>query len=161
MRNAGVRTIPMLGPHRAARVAELVRESRPHVVVEVGTAIGYSGLWIADVLRELGEGRLITLELDPERAAEAGRQLRAPGVQHLITQIVGDARDGGRQDQGDSRFALSRWRLQQLLSVLARCSVTTAAGLAAGRGQRGKGRRRNGGLPGIRALSLCEPHRMV
>jgi predicted O-methyltransferase YrrM len=86
------RSIPMLGPHRASRLVELVRESRPQVVVEVGTAIGYSGLWIADVLRELGEGRLITLELDPERAAEAGRNFERAGVQHLITQIVGDAR---------------------------------------------------------------------
>ncbi len=44
--------IPMLGPQKAARLCELVREAKPKLVVEVGTAIGYSGLWIAGMLRE-------------------------------------------------------------------------------------------------------------
>jgi predicted O-methyltransferase YrrM len=87
------RDIRMLGPSRAARLAELVRDARPELVVEVGTAIGYSGLWIADVLRELGRGRLVTLELDPERAAEAAKNFRRAGVSQLITQYVGDARE--------------------------------------------------------------------
>jgi predicted O-methyltransferase YrrM len=87
------RDIRMLGPQRAARLAELVREARPELVVEVGTAIGYSGLWIADVLRELGRGRLITLELDRERAAEAAKNFRRAGVARIITQYTGDARE--------------------------------------------------------------------
>jgi predicted O-methyltransferase YrrM len=87
------RSIPMLGPHKAARLCELIRNARPQLVVEVGTAIGYSGLWIADVLREAGQGRLITIEQDSDRAAEAGRYFQRAGVSHLITQIVGDARD--------------------------------------------------------------------
>jgi predicted O-methyltransferase YrrM len=87
------RTIPMLGPQKATRLVELLRAARPRYVVEVGTAIGYSGLWIADALRELGQGRLVTLELDPARAAEAGRYFQRAGVDHLITQLVGDARE--------------------------------------------------------------------
>ncbi len=87
------RSIPMLGAHKAARLVELIREARPLVVVEVGTAIGYSGLWIADTLRELGQGGLVTLEQHAERAAEAGRAFRRAGVDHLITQVVGDARE--------------------------------------------------------------------
>jgi predicted O-methyltransferase YrrM len=83
----------MLGAHKAARLVELIREARPLSVVEVGTAIGYSGLWIADTLRDLGQGRLTTFEQDPERAAEAGRYFQRAGVQSLITQVVGDARE--------------------------------------------------------------------
>src|SRR5262245_53575898 len=86
------RDVRMLGPRRAARLAELVRDAHPQLVVEVGTAIGYSGLWITDVLRELGQGRLVTFELDPERAAEAAKNFRRADVAHLITQYVGDAR---------------------------------------------------------------------
>jgi predicted O-methyltransferase YrrM len=85
------RSIPMLGPQKAARLVQLVREARPEVVVEVGTAVGYSGLWIADTLRGLGRGRLITFEQDPERAAEAGRNFQRAGVADLVTQVVGDA----------------------------------------------------------------------
>jgi predicted O-methyltransferase YrrM len=83
----------MLGPHRASRLVELVRENRPHLMVEVGTAIGYSGLWIADTLRELGQGRLLTFELDLDRAAEAARNFQRAQVDHLITQYRGDARE--------------------------------------------------------------------
>ena len=87
------REIRMLGPEKAVRLAELVREVKPTLVVEVGTAIGYSGLWIADTLGDLGRGRLITFELEPERAAEAGRNFQRAGLAHLITQHVGDARE--------------------------------------------------------------------
>jgi predicted O-methyltransferase YrrM len=87
------RYIPMLGPQKAVRLVEWIREANPGLVVEVGTAIGYSGLWIADLLRELGKGRLVTFELDPERAAEAARNFKRAGVSDLITQVVGDARD--------------------------------------------------------------------
>jgi len=87
------REVKMLGPQKATRLAELVREVKPGLVVEVGTAIGYSGLWIANTLRELGRGRLITFELDPARAAEAGRSFQRAGLSQLITQHVGDARE--------------------------------------------------------------------
>jgi predicted O-methyltransferase YrrM len=87
------RSIPMLGPEKATRLVELVRESRPNLIVEVGTAIGYSGLWLAGTLRELGQGRLLTFELDADRAAEAARNFQRAGIDHLITQYRGDARE--------------------------------------------------------------------
>jgi predicted O-methyltransferase YrrM len=86
------RSIPMLGAAKAAKLAEIIRATRPQLVVEVGTAIGYSGLWIAQTLQELGSGRLITLEMDAERAAEAARNFERAGLEGFITQLVGDAR---------------------------------------------------------------------
>jgi predicted O-methyltransferase YrrM len=94
------RSIPMLGPDKVARLCDLVREARPKLVVEVGTAIGYSGLWLAATLRALGEGRLVTLEMDPERAEEAAGYFRRAGLMELITQLVGDARERIREIQG-------------------------------------------------------------
>ena len=87
------RSIPMLGAEKARRLIELVREHRPAIVVEVGTAIGYSGLWIADALRELKHGRLLTFEQDPDRVREAGRNFTRAGVSEWITQYQGDARE--------------------------------------------------------------------
>src|SRR5438128_6017302 len=86
------RRVPMLGRQKATRLCELIREARPKLVVEVGTAIGYSGLWIASTLRELGQGRLITLEEDAERAAEAARNFKKAGLEDRITLLIGDAR---------------------------------------------------------------------
>jgi predicted O-methyltransferase YrrM len=92
--------VRMLGPQKAVRLAALVREVRPNLVVEVGTAIGYSGLWIAGVLRELGLGRLVTLEQDPGRAATAAKNFERAGVNDRITQLVGDARERIAEVQG-------------------------------------------------------------
>jgi predicted O-methyltransferase YrrM len=87
------REIKMLGAEKATRLTELVREVKPGLVVEAGTAIGYSGLWIADTLRGLGRGRLITFEIDPDRAMQAGQNFKRAGLNQLITQHVGDARE--------------------------------------------------------------------
>jgi predicted O-methyltransferase YrrM len=94
------RSIPMLGPDKAHFLADLVQQTQPQLTVEVGTAIGYSGLWIADVLRQLGRGRLITMEQDAERAAEAARNFERAGVSGFITQYVGDAREQIREIRG-------------------------------------------------------------
>jgi caffeoyl-CoA O-methyltransferase len=85
--------IPLLGRHKATRLVELIRAEQPNLVVEVGTAIGYSGLWIADCLRQLGRGRLVTLEQDPERALQAGKAFERAGLSNIISQLVGDARE--------------------------------------------------------------------
>src|SRR5262245_1455590 len=84
-------SIPLLGRHKAARLVELVREARPRLVVEVGTAIGYSALWIASTLAELEQGRLVTIELEAARAARAVENFQAAGLSRYVTQLVGDA----------------------------------------------------------------------
>jgi caffeoyl-CoA O-methyltransferase len=94
------RSIPMLGAEKAHFLAELVQQTQPQLTVEVGTAIGYSGLWIADVLRQLGRGRLITMEQDAERAAEAARNFERAGVSGFIAQYCGDAREQIKEIRG-------------------------------------------------------------
>jgi gluconolactonase len=86
------RTIYMVGPEKAARLAELVREHRPTKVVECGTAIGYSGLWIARELKALKSGKLITIEIDEKTAREAQENFRKAGVAEYVEVKIGDAR---------------------------------------------------------------------
>ncbi|GIX06389.1 MAG: hypothetical protein KatS3mg115_0792 [Candidatus Poribacteria bacterium] len=85
------RRIPMLGREKARFLAELVRKSRPRLVVECGTAIGYSALWIARTLRDLGRGRLITIEIDPKRSEEARGHLERAGLLSYVELWSGDA----------------------------------------------------------------------
>jgi predicted O-methyltransferase YrrM len=58
------------------------------VVLEVGTAIGYSTLHMAEQLRN---GRVITLERDPERAAQARDYLERGGAADRVEIVEGDA----------------------------------------------------------------------
>ncbi len=87
------RRIPMIGRKKAERLAELVRRARPQLVVECGTAIGYSGLWIARELKAAGQGKLVTMEIDPARAREAEGYLEKAGLMDIVQVQVGDARE--------------------------------------------------------------------
>jgi predicted O-methyltransferase YrrM len=58
------------------------------VVLEVGTVIGYSTLHMAE---QLDNGRVVTLERDPERAAQARDYLERGGVTDRVEIVEGDA----------------------------------------------------------------------
>jgi predicted O-methyltransferase YrrM len=58
------------------------------VVLEVGTAIAYSTLHMASELRN---GRVVTLERDPERAAQGRDYLERGGVADRVEIVEGDA----------------------------------------------------------------------
>ncbi len=100
------RPVFMLGPEKARRLAELVRQKKPEVVVECGTAIGYSGLWIARELKWAGRGKLITIEIDPQRAQEAQRNFQRAGLAEYVTVRVGDARVVAKELAGPVDFVL-------------------------------------------------------
>ena len=48
------RHIPMLGREKAEFLTDLIEQEKPSLIVECGTAIGYSGLWIASRLQAMG-----------------------------------------------------------------------------------------------------------
>ena len=66
-----------------------MRAKRAARVLEIGTAIGCSGLWIATALP--ADGMLITLERDSARAESARRHFAAAGVADRVTVMIGDA----------------------------------------------------------------------
>lgn len=91
------KTVYMIGPQKARRLAELVRQRKPRVVVECGTAIGYSGLWIARELQAAGRGKLITIEINERRSRQAREHFRRAGLEHVVDARVGDASELVRQ----------------------------------------------------------------
>jgi predicted O-methyltransferase YrrM len=58
-------------------------------ILEIGTAIGYSGIWLAGALPS--DGMLFTMELDPERARVARDNFSRAGLSSRVNVIVGDA----------------------------------------------------------------------
>ena len=85
-RDAG---LPIVRPDTGALLHALVRLTRARRVLEIGTAIGYSALWMATALPE--EGLLISLERDQARAARAREHARAAGLDAKVNVMVGDA----------------------------------------------------------------------
>jgi predicted O-methyltransferase YrrM len=58
-------------------------------VLEIGTAIGYSGIWLAGALPP--SGMLLTMEMSEERAREARENFARAGLANRVSVIVGDA----------------------------------------------------------------------
>jgi predicted O-methyltransferase YrrM len=81
--------VPIVHWETGRMLAALCRALDP-VVLEVGTAIGYSTLHMAE---QLERGRVVTLEFDPNRAAQARDLLSRAGVAERIEIVEGDARD--------------------------------------------------------------------
>ena len=83
--------IPMLGPDKAKLLASCVEKAKPSLIVECGTAIGYSGLWILSVLRKFNTGHLITVEIDSMNAQRARDNFEKAGMADLVDSRIGDA----------------------------------------------------------------------
>jgi len=71
------------------RMLAALAGSRDGRVLEVGTAIGYSTLHMAEALER---GSIVTLEREPERIAQATGFLERAGVSDLVEIVEGDAR---------------------------------------------------------------------
>lgn len=69
---------------------ELVLRLKAQRVLEIGTSAGYSGGWFAMALKKTG-GKLITLEIDPERHAAAVKNFAAMGLSEAVEARLANA----------------------------------------------------------------------
>jgi predicted O-methyltransferase YrrM len=96
--------IPIVHWETGRFLAALVRALDPAAVLEVGTAIGYSTLHMAQALsasamqalgasaiEALGRGRIVTIERDPERVRQARDFLERAGVAERVEIVEADA----------------------------------------------------------------------
>jgi predicted O-methyltransferase YrrM len=69
----------------------LTRSTRAHNVLEFGTSIGISTIYLAATLRDNGGGRVITTEFEASKAARARANLEEAGLIDLVEIREGDA----------------------------------------------------------------------
>jgi predicted O-methyltransferase YrrM len=81
--------LPLVYPDTGALLHTLARGGGATRILEIGTCIGYSTLWMATALPE--DGALITMEYDAARAARARDHFAAAGYADRVSVIVGDA----------------------------------------------------------------------
>lgn len=88
-RSGDERDLPLIDAEVGALLRVLGLAIGATKMLEVGTAIGYSGIWLAGALPS--GGMLITLEISEERAREAQHNFERAGVADRTTILVGDA----------------------------------------------------------------------
>jgi caffeoyl-CoA O-methyltransferase len=81
--------VPIVQPEVGQLLRTLLRLQKPHSVLEVGTAIGYSAILMAECLR--GDWSITTLERNLEVIPTAERNIGKAGFSERIKIIPGDA----------------------------------------------------------------------
>lgn len=97
-RYAAKHKVPIVGPACGRVLHQLALASRAHRVFEMGSAIGYSTLWLA---RAVGpRGKVFYTDSDPKNLARARAYLRRAGVAGRVEFLLGDALESLRSTRG-------------------------------------------------------------
>ncbi|MDP9247082.1 MAG: O-methyltransferase [Candidatus Dormibacteraeota bacterium] len=79
--------IPAVGPLEGQLLYLLLKTHRSADVLELGTAVGYSAIWLARGC----SGKVTTVELQAERAQQARQNLEDAGLGDRVQVVEGDA----------------------------------------------------------------------
>jgi predicted O-methyltransferase YrrM len=91
----------------------LVTTLKPNLVVETGTFMGVSTLWIAEGLKENGFGRVITIEFDPKIHDAAKDKFEKSGLAPWIDSRLGSSLDLEVSGQIDLFFSDSELEIRE------------------------------------------------
>ena len=79
-------------------------------ILEIGSASGYSGIWLGLGARETG-GTVVAIEYDPQRAKEAAQNIARAGLADVVRVVHGDAFKEIPKLQGTFDFVfLDAWK---------------------------------------------------
>src|SRR5690348_16155058 len=82
--------VPSIGPLVGRLLYNLARSTQSKKVLEIGTAIGYSGIWLGRAVAPFN-GTVTTIDKDPERVTQAEKNIAAAKLQRVIKVVKGDA----------------------------------------------------------------------
>ncbi len=88
--HAALENVPIIGPVEGHFLYTLAVALRAKDILDVGTAIGYSALWLGLAARK-NEGRVVSIEKDPARASWAEAYFRQAGMSGVCAVRRGDA----------------------------------------------------------------------
>src|SRR4051794_30360202 len=81
--------LPLVDAEVGALLRVLALAVKARRILEIGTAVGYSGIWLAGALPP--DGTLMTMEMDPERGRVARANFERAGLAERVSVIAGDA----------------------------------------------------------------------
>jgi predicted O-methyltransferase YrrM len=99
-------------PRGVGRLLYILARTYPcRTIVEFGTSLAISTIYLASAVRDNGGGKVVTTELNAEKARRAAENLREAGLLDLVEIRVGDARETLRVLDGTVDFAfIDGWK---------------------------------------------------
>ncbi len=86
---AEIHKVPIIQREVAALLKVLVKTANAEKILEIGTAIGYSAMIMAEAME--AEGKIVTLERNEKMVEQAMENIRRGGFENRIQIIPGDA----------------------------------------------------------------------
>jgi predicted O-methyltransferase YrrM len=96
------RFLPIIGPQKGKFLVDEVRKAKPMHVLEVGTLIGYSAILMGKEMQNGSE--IVTIEIHPDEADEAGKNILNANIPAKVKIITGNALDVIHTLQGPFDF---------------------------------------------------------
>jgi predicted O-methyltransferase YrrM len=87
---ADTNAVPIIGPLVGRFLYNLAKSSQSKKILEIGAAIGYSGIWLARAIAP-AKGTVLTIELNPERVTIARKNIAEAGLDRTVKVIEGNA----------------------------------------------------------------------
>ena len=87
---ADTNNVPIIGPLVGRLIYNIAKMSQSKKILEIGTAIGYSGIWLGRAIAPV-KGILTTIDMNPERVEIARRNIAEAGLQRYVKVIQGSA----------------------------------------------------------------------
>lgn len=81
--------LPVVGPVKGRVLAEEITKKKPKAVLEIGALVGYSAILMASRLGQ--EGKIVSVEINPDLAKIAQRNIEKAGFAQKVEVLVGDA----------------------------------------------------------------------
>lgn len=81
--------VPIIGPLVGRFLHLLVRACKPRSILEIGTAIGYSTIWLASALPD--SAKLTTIEINEETLRTAKENVERAKLSKKVRFVLGDA----------------------------------------------------------------------
>jgi len=99
-------------PRDVGRLLYMLARTHPcKTIVEFGTSLAISTIHLAAAVHDNGGGKVVTTELNAEKARRAAENLREAGLLELVEIRVGDARETLRELHGFVDFAfIDGWK---------------------------------------------------
>ena len=119
--------IPIIGPVVGELLYILVRVTRARRILELGTATGYSAIYLARGC-EPAAGKVITLERDEGMAGRARSNFEKAGIEERIEVRVGDALEEMNQMDKGLDFIFMDVDKEDYLPVLDQCHKLLKSG---------------------------------
>ncbi len=89
-KDARKNSVPIIGPLVGTAISIIARAMEAETALEIGTATGYSGIWIARSLQGQNK-KLTTIELNDERIRKANVSFKRAGVSNFVEVVKGNA----------------------------------------------------------------------